>query len=182
MTDTPYRQTVETPNLLSMLDKYGACRDARAWAAGRAATEDSWLACERGDWLLWIAARLGVDRRLVVLAACDCARLSLHWIPDGEHRPRLAVEAAERWARGEAEIEEVRAAAYAAACAADAAAAADACAYAAYAADACAYAADAACVAAAADARAATLRTCADLVRARIPWAVMAERIEVSHG
>jgi hypothetical protein len=171
MADTPYLQTVETRPLLHLLEKYNACRDACIWAAGRAVAEDSWLACERGDWLLWIAARLGVDRRLVVLAACDCARLALPRIPDGEHRPRLAIEAAERWARGEATIEEVRAAASAAdAYATYATYAASATSYAAYA----AYAAD--------DAYAAVPRTCADLVRARIPWAVVAERIEVSHG
>jgi hypothetical protein len=191
MTDTPYRQTTETRPLLPLLKKHGACRDARTWAAGRTVSEDSWLACDRGDWLIWIAARLGVDRRLVVLAACDCARLALPRIPDGEHRPRLAIEAAERWARGEATIEEVRAAAsaadayatyaasatsyaaYAASAVASAASAADA--YATYAASATSYAAYAAY--AADDAYAAVPRTCADLVRARIPWAVVEERI-----
>jgi hypothetical protein len=198
-TPNPYRQTVEMPTLLSLLEKHGACRDARTWATGRTVSEDSWFACDRGDWLIWIAARLGVDRRLVVLAACDCARLALPRIPDGEHRPRLAIEAAERWARGEATIEEVRAAASAAdayatyatyaACAAYAASAASAVASAASAsaASAVASAATAASYAAYAayaadDAYAAVPRTCADLVRARIPWAVVAERIEVSHG
>jgi hypothetical protein len=191
MSDTTYRQTTEARPLLPLLKKHGACHDALTWAAGRTVSEDSWLACDRGDWLIWIAARLGVDRRLVVLAACDCARLALPRIPDGEHRPRLAIEAAERWARGEATIEEVRAAASAAdayatyatyaACATYAASAASAVAYAASAADAYAtYAASAtsyAAYAAYAAARTATLRTCADLVRTRIPWAVVEERI-----
>jgi hypothetical protein len=191
MSDTTYRQTTEARPLLPLLEKYNACRDACTWATGRTVSEDSWLACERGDWLIWIAARLGVDRRLVVLAACDCARLALPRIPVDEARPRLAIETAERWARGEATIEEVRAAASAAdayatyatyaACAAYAASAASAVASAASAADAYAtYAAHAA--SAASYAAYAALRTCADLVRARIPWAVVAERIEVSHG
>jgi hypothetical protein len=185
----PYRQTTETRPLLPLLKKHGACRDARTWATGRTVSEDSWLACERGDWLLWIAARLGVDRRLVVLAACDCARLALPRIPEGEHRPRLAIETAERWTKGEATIEEVYIAASAAYTAAYAVAA-YAAAYAVYdtynaydAYDAAVYAAAYAAAAAnaATDARAATLRTCADLVRARIPWAVVAERIKASH-
>lgn len=57
----------------------GACRDACEWIAGlpRMSAKRAWETCERGDWLLWITARAGVDRRLVVLAACECARLSL---------------------------------------------------------------------------------------------------------
>ncbi|MHC4617176.1 MAG: hypothetical protein ACYTEQ_05415, partial [Planctomycetota bacterium] len=58
----------------------------------------AWAECEQGDWLLWVAATVGVDRRKVVLAACDCAREALVHVPDGEERPRLAIEATEAWA------------------------------------------------------------------------------------
>jgi hypothetical protein len=214
MADTPYRQTTETRPLLPLLEKYNACHYARTWAAGRTVSEDSWLACERGDWLLWIAARLGVDRRLVVAAACDCARLALAYVPEGEARPRLAIEAAERWTRGDGTSEEVRDAcdaAYVAYASVSAAYAAYAAAYssvsavdfiyisyATAAADASATAVANASAAAAASAvtianafaaidaayfaaRTATMRTCADLVRTRIPWATVVERIEASH-
>ena len=40
-------------------------------------------------------------RRPLVLAACDCARLALPCVPKGETRLLAALEAAERWARGE---------------------------------------------------------------------------------
>ena len=80
------------------------------------------------------------DRRVGVWLACAVARSALWHVPAGEDRPRLAIETAERWVRGQATVGECRAAADAADAAAYAAA------YAAYAA--AAYAADAAHVAA----------------------------------
>ena len=55
-----------------------------------------------------------VDRRRIVLAACAVAEISLKYVPAREDRPRLAIEAARRWARGNATVGEVRAAADAA--------------------------------------------------------------------
>jgi len=131
---------------MDLLRGLGACWEAKEWADGKTLRE-SWNTCERGDWMLWLAARVGADRKRLVLAACACARLSLKYVSPGEDRPRVAIETAEKWAHGEATIEEVKAAAAAYAAAADAAAyAADAvnaagtyaaaAAYAAYAADA----------------------------------------------
>src|SRR3990172_5601749 len=75
---------------------------------------------KRGDWMLWIAARLEIDKKLIVLAACDCAELSLQFVPNNENRPKEAIEAARRWVIDP--TEENRLAADAAADAADAAA------------------------------------------------------------
>jgi len=153
-----------------ILTRLGACPDAIDWAAAHPDHEEAWHASVRGDHLLWIAAKLGVDRKLVVLAACACARTTLVHVPEGEDRPRIAIETAEAWARGEVVIEQVRAActaAYAAAYASDAA-------YAAYAAAAAAYAA--ADVAAAYASYAAAKS--ADIVRSIIPWSAVAERVE----
>lgn len=61
-----------------------------------------WEEVPRPDLLLSVAVALGVNRRLVVGAACACARVVLYAIPKGEDNPRLAVEAGERFARGEA--------------------------------------------------------------------------------
>jgi hypothetical protein len=136
--------------------------------------------------MLWLAGRLvknDEDRKPIVLAACACARLALQYVPKGELRPLHAIETAEAWCRGEATIEEVRAAraaayaayaadaAYAAAAdAADAYAAAAAAAYAAAAAAAAAaYAAYAADAAAYAAARTKVLAECADIVRKMLP-------------
>jgi hypothetical protein len=189
-----------TAELLATLD---ACVKPIAWAAAYPDPSDAWDHCHRGDWLLWAAVELGVAHKLVTLAACDCARTALRHVPPGEDRPRLAIEAAEAWCRGEATEKEAtytagayttfapacRAAEAAeatsyASCAAEAASYAPWTAtYAAYAADAASYAAEAASYdpwAAAARAAAnhcAAHQRCADLVRDRIPWPVMHECI-----
>lgn len=48
-----------------------------------------------------------VAQRRLVFVACACARTALHCVPPGEHRPRVAIETSERWARGEALVSEV---------------------------------------------------------------------------
>lgn len=91
------------------------CDSARKWmmSAHSGSAYDMWRRCDRGDWLLWLAARAGVDRRLVVLAACDCAETALVRVPAGEERPRIAIETARLWARGGATIAEARTAGFA---------------------------------------------------------------------
>jgi hypothetical protein len=108
-----------------------ACEEAVWWARGYASPQAAWAACERGDWMLWLAGRLAGEphsaaRKRLVLAACACVRLALEYVPRGEARPRTAVETAERWARDEGGVtlQDVRAAAAAAYAAAAAAAAA----------------------------------------------------------
>jgi hypothetical protein len=142
-----------------LLDRLAACKSARAFAKDYPDLETAWLACERGDWLLWFAAKRGVKRETLVLAACECARLALPHTKD----PRVlaCIETAEKWCRGEATMYELvaarraAAAAYAAAAADAADAASAAAAYAAADADAAADAASAAYAYAAAAADAA---------------------------
>jgi hypothetical protein len=113
--------------LLALLQKHGACEEATKWveSSKKRTAKAIWDDCKNPSWMLWIAS-LGVDRKLLVLAACACARTALKHVPKGEERPRLAIETAERWTRGEATIEEVREARRAAAAAAaDAATTAD---------------------------------------------------------
>ena len=168
----------------------GACPEAVKWARGVATPECAWETCPRGDWLLWVAMKLGVDRRLLVRAACACARTSLEFAPTGEDRPRIAIETAEAWSRGEATSAQVLAAARAAAYAAYAAYAANAAAayvaadadadadaaYAAYADADAAYAAYAAAyAAAAADARAAATAAAAAARAADAAYAAAAD-------
>lgn len=155
-----------TENLVKM----EACEEAVEWARGCATYAEAWEACERADWLLWLAAKKAGPRgsashRAVVLGAALCAETALRYLPEGEDRPARAVDLAVRYGRGEnVEARELRAAA-------DAAWAAAACAAAdAYAADADAYAAAAWAAAAdayaAADADADAERRMADIVRA----------------
>ena len=125
-----------------------ACSDALQWIKDNGFESDlnaAWQKCPRADWMLWLAAKRNTDRKIIVLAACDCARLALPFTKD----PRVlaCIETTERWTRGEVNLDELRtgrstAYAYAADAAADAYAAAAAAADAA--ADAAAYAAYAA--------------------------------------
>jgi hypothetical protein len=156
---------------------------------------DLWNCCERGDWMLWIAVKLEVDKKHLVKAACECATIALHLIPEGEERPRKAIETALAWTEGNASLEDVHRASAASAAYADdaidivyavsAAYAASAAAY-----DFCtSYAPFAACAAADACARHAgntarirdakdtrdvarcrVLGQCAEIVREVIPW------------
>lgn len=166
-------------DVAALLRRMGACDDAVTWAETQTTYYSAWRACHRGDWLLWIAAMLEVDRRLVVRAACACARTALVHVPDGELRPLHAIETAEAWCRGEATIEQVRSAANAAhaaraaAHAANAARAACAAANASYA----AHAAYAAARAAAYSAYVAAAKEHASIVRAIIPWSAVRDAL-----
>jgi len=183
---------------ISLLDDLNACSQSKDWvkAQNMASLEDAWLKCERADWLLWFAAKRGLDRKKLVFIACQCARTALKYTKD--ERVLKCIETAEAWTGDEVSIEELKKArdsayaaysaaadasdaayaAYSAAAAADASDAAYA-AYAASAAYAAAYAADAYAAADAADAYAAAdaayatrikaQKECADIVRKYLP-------------
>ena len=179
--------------LSGKLKSMNACHEAVEWVADQS-PYDAWRKCERGDWMLWIAAKLEIDRKIIVQAACDCAEQSLRYTDDP--RPAEAIRIARLWCIGKADISEVRAAyaasdaasAVAAYAAAYAASAATAAAYAAYAATA-AYAAYVAATAAddaayvaddaayVADAEAKSLLVSAKLVRKRIPFKLIKEAL-----
>ncbi|TXH42411.1 MAG: hypothetical protein E6Q97_35780 [Desulfurellales bacterium] len=117
---------------------------------------------KRGDWMLWLLGRLAGPpmsalRRPLVGAAAECARLALPVFErryPGDARPRAALDLCDRFAHGESIDQKTMRDVYAAADATRRAAAAAA-----------AYAA----AAYAADARMATLRQCADIVRKWYP-------------
>lgn len=80
------------------------------WFETQSDPQTAWNSCNRGDYLLYIAGMLCIPNSLlhkqIVFAACQCARLSLKYIPD--ERPLSAIEITERWTRGEATLEEVK--------------------------------------------------------------------------
>ena len=99
--------------LKTQLKRLGACCDAVTWVGARDLAT-AWRECLRGDWLLWLCAKqIGEPgwptHQAVVLAACACAEVALVYVPAGEDRPRLALEAARKWTRGGATVAEVRA-------------------------------------------------------------------------
>jgi len=134
---------------LDRLRNLGACTEAIQWASQYPDLETAWTACERGDWMLWYAAKTGASRRQVVGIAAKCARLVQHLMTD--ERSIAALDACDRYARGEVSEVEMRDAYAAAYSAAEA------------------VACDAARAAAEAVADAATLHDCADICRAIWP-------------
>lgn len=72
-----------------------------------------WNECPRGDWLLGIAVKLGAPHPSAVRAAIGCARVSadlLAGVPAIAQRFAQVLDAADRFAAGTADTDEVRAA------------------------------------------------------------------------
>ena len=88
--------------LWQWLEQEGAHHDVCTWA--RPYGEDwakAWTECPRGDWLLGLAVRRGVERIAIVRAACACAELGFEYLPDDETLPLRAIALARAWAAGE---------------------------------------------------------------------------------
>ena len=130
------------------LHSVDACAAAIEWA-GDKPIEQVVTECHRGDWLLWLAKKCGVELQPLTLAKGHCANTVRHLMSD--ERSVKAVDVAIAFGEGRATRDELDTAAYAAAAAAAAAYAA-------------AYAATAAATAAYADAHA-NLRQTADICR-----------------
>jgi hypothetical protein len=133
------------------IEKHNACYEAVEYRKQFKTFKEAWEKCHRGDWMLWIANKEGVDKRLLTLAKARCAKTVIHLMKD--KRSIKAVEVAEAYGNGEASEEDLKKA-YIAAAAVYADAAADAAAVyadaaAAYSADTAAYSADAAAYSAA---------------------------------
>ena len=104
---------------VAMLVALDACKEALAWARALPATtspEAAYLACERGDWILWLLGELhkrgAVTRQTLVLAVCAAARTALVHLKGrpAEAAALASIETTERWCRGEATLDDVRAA------------------------------------------------------------------------
>ena len=112
-----------------------ACEAARVWAADKT-IEEVVSTCERGEWLLWLAQKVGVPLQELTLAKARCAKTVIHLMRD--KRSINAVNVAEKFGLGECTLEELKEAAagayaaYAAGAYATYADAATAAAYAAY--------------------------------------------------
>jgi hypothetical protein len=133
------QSTQEQMKLTDLLEDIYACKEARDWIEQNkiSTIEQAVEKCERGDWLLWLASKSGIDFQRITLAKGLCANTVRYLMKD--ERSRKAVDTAIAFGRGEVTRQELDHAA----------------AYAAYAANAAAYAADAAANAAAYDANAA---------------------------
>ena len=160
-----------TPHWTDALVRLNACADAVAWARSYPTLAEAWAACDRGDWMLWLAGQDAGEpwsdaRKPLVLAACACARLAMPYTTDS--RVPTCIETTELWCGDEATmvgVQQVRAATAAAASAASAASASSS--SAAYSAS---YAASASASTAA---RRHILSQCADIARKMLPCPVL---------
>ncbi len=113
--------------LKQKLEEFDACADAVEWT-GERTLKQAWEECPRGDWMLWLYAKLyPKNLRELTLAKGHCANTIRHLMTD--KRSMAAIDVAIAFGEGKVSLEDLNAA-YA-----DAAAAAGAdFAYAAYAA------------------------------------------------
>jgi len=51
------------------LRRLGACQEALDWARDKPDLQTSWDTCKQGDWMLWLAARVGVGRTRLLSCA-----------------------------------------------------------------------------------------------------------------
>jgi hypothetical protein len=100
------------------LKSLDACQPAVAWA-GNKPIEQVVAECHRGDWLLWLAKKCGVELQPLTLAKGHCANTVRHLMTD--ERSLKAVDVAIAFGEGKATREELDDAADAATAAADAA-------------------------------------------------------------
>jgi len=165
-------KSITTKQLIETCKQLHACPEAIKWLTEnkKESVKILYNSCDRGDWLLWLFAKLEIDRKVLVLVLCDCAESVLKYIPEGEDRPRVAIETARKWCRGEATLEEVKSAAdaavYVAGYVAGVAGAAGA-------AGAAARAARAACAAARVQKQ--TLKQCANIARQYVSYSMFIE-------
>jgi len=90
------------------------CKEAIDWVEDRT-IQQAWKDCHRGDWMLWLLEQMEgekgwLDEKEIMLLGCWCARRALKYVSEGETRPLKAIEAKEKWAKGEITREEMDAA------------------------------------------------------------------------
>ena len=91
------------------LERLSACKEAVLFSAKFKTPKEAWENCPRGDWMLWIASRLNVDKRLLTLAKGRCAETVLHLMRD--QRSKDAVRAAIDFWEGRIDDEQLKIAA-----------------------------------------------------------------------
>lgn len=94
-----------------LLIELGACESAREWA-GDMPIEEVLAICHRGDWLIWLAQKVGVELQPLTLAKGHCANTVRHLMTD--ERSTNAVDVAIAFGEGKATRKKLDAAADAA--------------------------------------------------------------------
>ena len=81
------------------IDKFNPCEEAVIFRSKYKTFKQAWDNCPRGDWMLWIAHKLGVDIKTLTLAKVECAKTVIHLMQD--ERSKTAIKVAEKFAKGE---------------------------------------------------------------------------------
>ena len=94
-------------SVLEFCDRHGACSQGREWALANCRDMDHAWETLKPEWLVWVGTRRGVlDDRTLRLFAVWCARQVQHLMTDP--RSVAAVDVAERFANGNATVEELK--------------------------------------------------------------------------
>ena len=79
-----------------LLHELDACSEATQWAEQYSTIEEIVQNVHRGDWLLWLAQKVGVELKPLILAKVNCAKTVIHLMKD--ERSLKALEVAEKFA------------------------------------------------------------------------------------
>ena len=74
------------------IERFNPCEDALEFRKKYKTFRGAWNNCPRGDWMLWIAKRVGIDIRTPTLAKGYCAKTVIHLMK--YQRSKDAVKAA----------------------------------------------------------------------------------------
>ena len=99
-------------DFVAKLKELSACPEAVEFV-GDKDFKTAWKKCVRADWMLWLICKMEIGTRQErIHIICDCAATALKYVPKGENRPRLAIEAARKYAdeRTPANLERLNAA------------------------------------------------------------------------
>ncbi len=83
--------------LVRKLRRAGAPSDLLMWIDTLELDENPWEQCDRGDWLIWLAAVAGAPVVALIDAAAACARRALKVVKKEERAPlKTAIRAARK--------------------------------------------------------------------------------------
>ena len=88
------------------IEKYDPCEDGLEYYNSFDTVIDAWNNCPRGNWMLWFAEKLNLDRRKIALASGLCANTVIHLMHHEESK--IAVSTTIRYGNGEASEKELK--------------------------------------------------------------------------
>lgn len=95
------------PISLEFLKNHSACGDGFEWAVNAGSMTGWWQICHHGDWLIWFITHLGLEDRLVIGAAAQCAELGLPHLSEIDQPARGGMDTLEAWLNRNATQEDV---------------------------------------------------------------------------